>query len=227
MFLMSRLEAIPRSTPLIQWFVLVTFMGGARLTLRADRGVFAALRPAPSSQHKLPVLLVGAGDGADLFLQALARNPAAQHSAVGILDLSGQHRDRSLRNVPVLGTCEELEGVVQELDRHGRRPQHLIITESANKLGGARMQWLVRDGERLGLVVSRLPAPTELRRAQGGEIELRPIELADLLGRPQAQLDRARDLPADRGPAGARHRGGRHHRRRARPPDRALCARPS
>lgn len=191
MFLMTRLEAIPRSTPLIQWFVLVMLMGGARMAHRADRGALAALWPAPGSRHKLPVLLVGAGDGADLFLQALARDPAAQHAAVGILDLSGQHRGRSLRSVPVLGTCEELERVVQELDQRGRRPQHLIVTEPANKLGGARMQQLVRDGEALGLVVSRLPEPTEFRRARGGEIELRPIELVDLLGRPQARLDRA------------------------------------
>lgn len=191
MFMLTRIEAIPRSTPLIQWFVLIIMLGGVRLSRRMDRGA-ARPRAAAAGGEGIPVLLAGAGDDAYGFLKALARDAAAPYAPVGILASEPGYSGRKLCGVPVLGTCTELGHVVEGLTRHGQRPRHLILAESAAKLGGTVVQDLVRDGEAMGLAVSRLPAATELRRPQDGHIELRPVELVDLLTRPQAVLDRAR-----------------------------------
>lgn len=191
MFMLTRIEAIPRSTPLIQWFVLIIMLGGVRLSRRMDRGA-ARPRAVAAGGEGIPVLLAGAGDDAYGFLKALARDAAAPYAPVGILASEPGYVGRKLCGVPVLGTCAELDRVVGGLTRHGQRPRHLILAESAAKLGGTVVQDLVRDGEAMGLAVSRLPAATELRRPQDGHIELRPVELVDLLTRPQAVLDRAR-----------------------------------
>jgi O-antigen biosynthesis protein WbqV len=191
LFLLTRLEAFPRSTPIIQWLVMVALLSGARFAYRVgSEGAFRPARVAIAASSRPAGLLVGAGDSASLFLQALRHDLKASCRPVGILDPSGQHVGLRLRGVPVLGTPRDLAAAVERLATQGSRPEHLIIADDTARLGGPLVRELVREGESLGLVVSRLPSPTELRRADG-RIELRPIELTDLLSRPQAMLDRA------------------------------------
>src|SRR5262249_25409957 len=77
MFVLTRLEALPRSTLLIDWFVLVALLGGPRLAYRLfkDRGLDHILERA--KHRTVPVLLVSAKDGADTFIREMMRDPRA------------------------------------------------------------------------------------------------------------------------------------------------------
>ena len=182
---------LPRSTPVIQWLLLLMALGAIRLGPRlVAEGVFRVRRQPIDSKASL-ALLVGAGDGASLFLRALGHHPEPPCKPVGVVDPDGQHVGLSLRDVPVLGATRDLRRIVEELRALGRPPRLLIFTEPAWRLGRVVMTDLIRDGEALGLEVRLLPSPTDLRRTDAERIELRPIELADLLRRPEANLDRA------------------------------------
>ena len=76
LFLATRLELYPRSAVVINWFVLIALLGGPRFIYRMvkDRGIGLALKPA--SLQRIPVLLVGAGDAAELFIREMARSAA-------------------------------------------------------------------------------------------------------------------------------------------------------
>jgi O-antigen biosynthesis protein WbqV len=81
--------------------------------------------------------------------------------------------------------------VVERLNQGGNAPQRLIVTEDT--LGGGRLRRLVDAADKLGLTVARLPKLTDFRTAQAGgpiKLEMRPIAIEDLLGRPQTVLDR-------------------------------------
>lgn len=196
MFLATRLESFPRSVIAIDWFILVIFLGGSRLLLRlassGGRGLGGAHRP-PRDARALPVLLVGAENGADLFLRAWLHDRRSTLRPIAILDDDPRKHGMSLHGVPVLGGSKDFQGVFEQLAAKGVRPRHLIFTER-HQDGGAAMKYLVSEAEKLGVATSRLSLPTELRRspdhATSDEIEVRPIELADLLPRPQAVLDR-------------------------------------
>src|SRR5215471_5916429 len=85
MFVLTRLEAWPRSTLLIDWFVLVSLLGGPRLGYRLfkDRGLDHAFERV---KHPLvPVLLIGAKDGTDMFIREMRRDPRAVYQVVGVL----------------------------------------------------------------------------------------------------------------------------------------------
>ena len=86
MFIVGRLESVPRSLPLINWFVLLAMLGGPRFLYRVmkDRGIRKGLLKSPTKQ--VPILLVGAGDGAELFLRELRRDANTPYYPVGILD---------------------------------------------------------------------------------------------------------------------------------------------
>ena len=189
MFVLTRLEALPRSTLLIDWFVLIALLGGPRLTYRLfkDRGLDHVLERV--KHQSVPVLLISTKDGADTFIREMRRDPSAVYNVVGVLADTPSRVGREIYRVPVLGLIDELEAVVERLDRRGKRPQKLIIT--AQNLPGARVRWLLERADALAIPLARLPRLTNFQRnLDNPERALEPIALEDLLGRPQAVLDR-------------------------------------
>src|SRR5689334_9005523 len=85
MFVLTRLEALPRSTVLIDWFVLIALLGAPRLAYRLfkDRGLDHIFERA--KHPSVPVLLISAKDGADTFIREMMRDPRAVYRVVGVL----------------------------------------------------------------------------------------------------------------------------------------------
>ena len=189
LFFITRLQAFPRSTPIIQGLLVIFALGATRLGPRlVAEGGFGFKPSAPASANT--ALIIGAGEDTSLFIQALRRSHSQPCVPVGILDPTGDDVGLMLRDVPVLGTCDDLRRVALELSARGRCPRFLVIAEPVARLGGNVLQGIIAEGEALGLEVRRVPSPTELHAADGRAVELRPIELTDLLGRPQTVLGR-------------------------------------
>jgi FlaA1/EpsC-like NDP-sugar epimerase len=189
MFVLTRLEALPRSTLLIDWFVLIALLGAPRLAYRLfkDRGLDHIFERA--KHPSIPVLLISTKDGADTFIREMTRDPRAVYHVVGVLADTPSRVGREIYRVPVLGTIDALEDVVAQLDRRGRRPQKLIVT--AQNFSGAQMRALLERADALAIPLARLPRITDFRRnLDNAEYAVEPIALEDLLGRPQAVLDR-------------------------------------
>ncbi|WP_448203392.1 polysaccharide biosynthesis protein [Azospirillum sp. sgz302134] len=191
MFLLTRLDALPRSLPVMLWFVQLVLLGGPRFAYRLLKDRRLALRDHEPGVPRIPVLLLGVGDAAELFIRSLDQNAGAAYRVVGMLDDKGRRVGHAVRGVPVLGGPDDLPRVVEDLARRGDRPQRLIVTKGQTEIPGAVLRELLDQAESLGLALSRLPSLTEFKSALGeGKIEVRPIALEDLLGRPQAALDR-------------------------------------
>ncbi|ALR19816.1 polysaccharide biosynthesis protein [Sphingobium baderi] len=189
---------LPRSVPVIQWFVLLVMVGSLRVFRRMAREM---LRPAPASRPILrassernaereDVLLLGDPDWAESVLRTL-QSPGNRHvHPVGILthDDDGE-RNLSIRGVPILGTMDELENIVGELARGRHRPSYIIVNQGDACLTGPRMAKLATRAAQLGLEVARAQEPGRLQRSGDGNLDLRFVNLTDLLGRPELRLD--------------------------------------
>jgi O-antigen biosynthesis protein WbqV len=193
MFLFTRLDTLPRSFLLIDWLVLIALLGGPRLGYRAfkDRGLDHLVERGRGA--RVPVLLISTKEGADTFIRETVRDRNAVYRVVGMLSDTPSRVGRDIYGVPVLGTIDALESVVAALDRRGRRPQKLVIT--AQGLSGEEVRDLLDRADSLAIPLARLPRLTEFQetRADAPRTPLdqtRPIALEDLLGRPQAVLDR-------------------------------------
>src|SRR5215471_16727610 len=189
MFVLTRLDALPRSTLLIDWFVLIALLGAPRLAYRLfkDRGLDHIFERA--KHPSVPVLLISTKDGADTFIREMTRDPRAVYRVVGVLADTPSRVGREIYRVPILGTIDALEDVVEQLDRRGRRPQKLIVT--AQNFPGAQVRALLERADALAIPLARLPRLTDFRRnLDDAERIIEPIALEDLLGRSQAVLDR-------------------------------------
>ena len=191
MFLKDRLALFPRQVLPILGLVLMVFLAGPRLLYRTlkDHGG----RTAGQTSRRTPVLLIGAGDGAELFIRAMAGNSAHPYRVVGVLD--DQKRNlagRQIREVKILGHVDDLARVMDRFHRQGDPPQRLIVTRPSAELDGAAMRKLLEAAQPYGLTISRLPAMTEFRDAVAdGRLKLQPVAVEDLLGRPQVVHDTA------------------------------------
>jgi len=178
-----RIEGLPRSVPIINWFVLMAMLGGPRFAYRLFKD--RALNTQQVSQ--VPVLLVGAGDEAELFIRATQRAKNATYRPIGILSESRNRVGRLIHGVNVLGTLGEIESVIGQL-AGTERPQRLVLTKDAFK--GTEVRDLLEIAERLGMSLARMPRVHDLKSGTQDEVRIRPIAIEDLLGRPQQPLDR-------------------------------------
>ncbi len=189
LFLYNRLENFPRSTPFIAWCVLLLLLGGPRFAYRFAKDRRLSLKFEANGKARIPVLLIGAGDAADLFIRAMETNPDSNYRVVGILGETGSRVGRRIRSVEVLGAAEELAAAIERLTDRDERPQRVILTRDG--IDGDLISRLLDETQALGLGLSRLPRLDDLRAADPGQgIDLKPVEIEDLLQRPQTVLDR-------------------------------------
>jgi len=187
MFAWSRMDAVPRSVPFINWLVLMAMLGGPRFLYRfwKDRRIDLTL-PANSSQ--IPVLLIGASDGADQFLRGLRQSTDNPYAVVGILSEQPERVGRTIRGVDVIGTVDDLEETFATLRLRNLAPQRLILTK--DEIKGAPVRDLLERATKLGLTLARVPRATDFQKADQDRMEIKPVAIEDLLGRPQTPLDR-------------------------------------
>jgi len=188
LFLITRLDALPRSTPVLVWLLLIALLALPRFVYRVIKdGHFNQLLRRTAEAKKVPVLLVGAGDETDVFIREMTRSATGVYRPIGIVDDRPRRVGRSIRGVPVLGEIEDIPELVRRLARDHIAPQRLILTRP--RIDPELIRRLFEISEALALPLARLPHLTEFR--PGGErLEVRPIEIEDLLGRPQTPLDR-------------------------------------
>ena len=188
MFMVTRLESLPRSLLLINWFVLMALLGGPRFLYRLTKDRKFDYLLERNQHQRVPVLLIGTDEGTEMFIRATDHEAGAAYRVVGVVDEKGSRVGRNIRGIPVLGTPDKLPDIVRQLERGGQRPQRLILTRQ--NLDGTKVQELLEIADKLGISLSRLPKITDFHRDAGDGLEVHPIALEDLLGRPQAVLDR-------------------------------------
>ncbi len=189
MFVLDRLANFPRSAMFLNWPLLVVLLMASRLVYRFSKDGDLRAVFERTDDGRVPVLLIGAGDEAETFIRGLARDRLAPYRVVGIVDHKTSRIGRDIRGVTVMGGLGEVADIVTRLAAQGRKPQRMIITWA--KLDGAAIGMLLEEAEALGLTLSRMPTLTELQSGKrGNNLELQPVEVEDLLGRPQQVLDR-------------------------------------
>ena len=212
--------ALPTPTfPIVFALVLAVLLATPRIAYRqsrtrprvapAEADSAPGLDPAPAGDAPTPphaapaadpaaVLVVGAGEDADLFLRALAQDRRQTMRVSGLLVSGNRQTGRRIQGQPILGAVEDAGPVLARLQAEGRLPHMLVAVSAA--IAGPALAALVAQADRFGLLVRRAPQLTALDPAPpGGDtpsprrhrgIELRPVVIDELLNRPQVPLDR-------------------------------------
>lgn len=187
-FLITRLEAVPRTSLIINWFVLIFLLGAPRILYRVfkDRGFDHLLER--DTHRRTPVVLLGAGDAAEVFIREMARDRQAPYEVLAVIDDKGTRVGRRIHGVPIVGRLDRLGEILSGMADGARAPQRLILTK---KPAPDELELILDVTDAHGMTIARLPRLTELRSGEEQRIDLKPVAIEDLLGRVQATLDRA------------------------------------
>jgi O-antigen biosynthesis protein WbqV len=182
----------PRLAPLLAFFLMAGLMVLPRVAARA-RADGRVPRPFTTHPrlypHSVPVIVVGQLERIEPFIRDLSRDKDRAYTAVAILtdavDLHGRH----LHGVAVLGGPGDLDGAMVFLAQRQIRPQRLIIAD--DRVTEDRISEFLDMASGHGMSVGILPRLIDFADHGAPQATVaRPIALTDLLGRPQAVLDR-------------------------------------
>jgi FlaA1/EpsC-like NDP-sugar epimerase len=171
---------VPRTVWVIDGLLTLALVAGSRMLART-----IIERPQSRSivARGKEVIVVGAGDAAQLMLKEMLRTPALGYTPIGLVDDDPRKRNMRLHGIRVLGTTDELAHILRD-----RRPDEVLIAiPSASGGQRARIVEIAREEH---VAVKTLPGLHELI---SGDLDLanqiRPVEVEDLLGREPVEVD--------------------------------------
>jgi FlaA1/EpsC-like NDP-sugar epimerase len=179
LLMLQRMYEVPRSVLLLDPMLLVLIMGGSRFLYRAwkDGHLFGGAAAAGE-----PVLVIGAGEAAAALLKELAKN--AQWRAVGLLDDDPAKQGRRIGDVAILGS-------VADIAVHAERSGAVAAIIAMPSATAAQRRRATEAATAAGLLALTVPAYADLLSGRIAISSVRRVELEDLLGRDQVQLDEA------------------------------------
>ncbi len=122
-----RFQGYSRTVMVLDSLLTLIFIGGIRLFLRLLKEHFTI---QAERSHTTPILIVGAGDGGDLFLRELRKNSRHDLLPVGFLDDDRAKWGQVIHGVKVLGGREKMEALIR---RHGIKEIFIAILSASDE----------------------------------------------------------------------------------------------
>ncbi|MPZ17093.1 MAG: hypothetical protein GEV06_04135 [Luteitalea sp.] len=139
----TRFEGYSRAVFVIDWVLVLGFIGGSRIFFRALDEI---LRQGVGENQR--VLIYGAGDGGVMVLREIRSNRDLNRNAVGFLDDDRDKHGTRVLDVPVLGGMERLEDALLTME-----VSEVII--STSRLSSEQVQAVLDFCEPLEIPVRR------------------------------------------------------------------------
>jgi len=171
---------LPRSIAVLDWLLLLAFVAGTRLIARS-----LIERPGAASfvARGKEVIVVGAGDAAQLVIREMLKNPALGYTPMGLIDDDPRKKNLRLHGIRVLGTSAELSHILRD------NPPDEVLIAIPSASGGTR-QRIVEIAQAAGVPVKTLPGIYELISGDHNLAgQIRPVQVEDVLGREQIEVD--------------------------------------
>ncbi|HTD28136.1 MAG TPA: polysaccharide biosynthesis protein, partial [Xanthomonadaceae bacterium] len=171
MFMIDRLDMVPRSALVLYPIVLVVLLGGPRLLYRAWKD---GLTVRDSAHTENRVLILGAGRAGETLVRDMIRDRS--YHPVGFLDDDARLRGAKVHGVPVLGAFDEMVDLARETEAR-------LIVIAIPSADAAQMQRAVAFCDDTGLPFRTVPRLHDILRGLAAPGELKEVAIEDLLGR--------------------------------------------
>jgi FlaA1/EpsC-like NDP-sugar epimerase len=171
---------LPRSIAATDWLLTLAFLAGARLLVRSIME-----RPSPRGivARGKEVLVVGAGDAAQLIVREMLKSSALGYTPIGLVDDDPRKKNLRLHGVRVLGTTDDLPRLLRE-----SKPDEVLI--AIPSAAGEVRQRIVNVASDAGISVKTLPGIYELIAGDHDlAAQIRPVQVEDVLGREPVEVD--------------------------------------
>jgi len=185
-FILTRLEYVPRSVFILDGILLILLLGGPRFIYRSlkDRHLYRWTheRYPGSSDDQKNALIVGAGKAGEMLARDLMRDPAGPFRPVAFVDDDQRKVGKEIHGISVTGTCDEIPGVIA---RFGIDLVVIALPSATSR----QIRRIVEICETTKLPFRILPEMQDIVSGRASIKDLRDVRIDDLLGREPVSLD--------------------------------------
>ncbi len=173
---------IPRGVILIDALMSLVLIGGGRVSIRIFREKFRLLQRHGELGLQKSVVVVGAGDAAEMLVREIARNPHSGLRILALFDDGSGKWGQTLHGIKVMGGVEDVHLFVQDTPVETA----IVAIPSANNV---QMKEDLQPLSDLNLEVKTLPALHEIIEGSSPLTQIRDVNISDLLGRDEINID--------------------------------------
>ncbi len=179
------LDGFPRSLLPLSFVTLLVLMAGPRVIYR----IFKEKVPSISRRHTSrsePVLLYGYCDASANFIRQARREHSLPMNPVGIIAHRESHANRTLYDVPVLGTLPDLTAIVERQRERGRDIGKIIIALPHPPV--EEIERIVEAAASLNITTLQIPHFSDFLNTDAPAAP-QTINIEDILGRTNINVD--------------------------------------
>lgn len=170
---------LPRSIPLINFMALVFALGGVRFAVRILKDHFEHKKNKAPESH---VLIVGAGDAAEMIIREMHKHPELNKEIVGLIDDDPEKKDLEIHGIKVIGDRYDIPDIISEY-----RVDNVII--AIPSAPGTEIKEIYNLSSRKEKVtVKTVPGVYEIIQGDVNLSQLREVKVEDLLRRDPVEL---------------------------------------
>jgi FlaA1/EpsC-like NDP-sugar epimerase len=169
---------IPQSVMLLDMFATVLLLGGLRMSIRLYHEEFMA----EDSARLKRLVILGAGDAGEALLREIHRMKETSYEVLGFLDDNPAKVGMSIHGIAVLGPIKDLPKISEEK----KVDEVAIAMPSATH---QQLRHVIQLCEGLKVKFQTVPSITDIASGKYNVSQIRTVEIADLLGREQVELD--------------------------------------
>jgi FlaA1/EpsC-like NDP-sugar epimerase len=178
LFIVFRLDLIPRSIFILYPVFLMFLLGGTRLAYRFYKDGSSKLT---TLQHQTAVLLIGAGSAGEMLVRDMLRS--GQYLPVGFIDDNPMLLNSEIHGIRVIGSTKD---IIEQSEIH--LPDCLVI--AIPSISSERMRIIANACEEANLPIRTLPNIGDMVSGKVKLVhQLRALSIEDLLGRDKVELN--------------------------------------
>ena len=171
-----RFPGYPRSVVIIDLFLTIMVLGGARFAVRA----YTERARTYGAQRN--TLIIGAGDAGSSIVRELQQNPSLNYNPVGLVDDNLSKKGVKIHGVKVLGSTDELHELILEYEV-------TCVMIAIPRANGRLVERIIANCRECKVDFKILPPIGELINKSASVSQVRKLRVEDLLEREPVALD--------------------------------------
>ncbi len=174
--ILIRGSSYSRSVFLMDACILLLVLSG----IRVSRRVYSTLTQTDIGARR--VLIIGAGNAAEMIARDMRQNPSYNRKPVGFIDDDPRKKNSKIHDIPVLGTMKELDAAVKAI-----QPDEILIAIPSATPQQTRA--IINRCKDFGLPIKILPTWSGIFGGTMSIADIRNLQIEDLLGRPEIKIN--------------------------------------
>ena len=175
LFLIFRLQDIPRSFPVLLFIVSLLGVTGPRVFYRVLKDKVTKKR------SRIPVLVVGDNDTSENFIRLTKTEKNSPYDVVGIIGTKKSGVGRRIHNIPIISTIHDLNHLEERIKNI--ELQRIIVSD--HNIDSKIIESLYIFSKKNGLAIGIIPKLSNFSLDAEAKFTANPIAIEDVLGRKQ------------------------------------------